>query len=57
MTKLWCDCKTNQEKLDFLRSGRAVETGIIAPAIVEDVAKAFEELIEKEEDREWMIMK
>lgn len=45
MKTLWCDLKTNQEKADFLRSGRAVETGIIAPAIVEDIARAFEELI------------
>lgn len=46
MKKLWCDCKTLQEKIDCLISGRAVETGIIAPAIVEDVAKAFEDVID-----------
>lgn len=40
--KLWCDLKTDQERADFIRSGRALETGIIAQAIVEDVATAFE---------------
>ncbi len=40
--RLWCDLKTDQEKADFLRSGRAWDTGIIAHAIVEEVADAFE---------------
>lgn len=40
--KLWCDLKTDKERVEFLRSGRAHETGIIAKAIVEDVAQAFE---------------
>jgi len=40
--KLWCDLKTDQERVEFLRSGRAWETGIIAKSIVEDVAQAFE---------------
>lgn len=39
--KLWCDLKTDQERVEFLLSGRAWETGIIARAIVEDVAAAF----------------
>lgn len=42
MSNLWIDCTTDIEKVEFLRSGKAVETGIIAPAIVEDVARAFE---------------
>uniref|UniRef100_A0A6M3JIK2 Uncharacterized protein n=1 Tax=viral metagenome TaxID=1070528 RepID=A0A6M3JIK2_9ZZZZ len=40
--KLWSDLTTNKEKAEFLRSGRAVATGIIAPAIVEEVASVFE---------------
>ena len=40
--KLWCDLKTDSEKVEFLRSGRAFETGIIAKSIVEEVAQAFE---------------
>ncbi len=49
--KLWCDLKTNKERVDFLRSGRAWETGILAKAIVEDIAQAFEQ-IEKYENNE-----
>lgn len=41
-TKLWCDLKTDEERVKFLRSGRAWKTGIIAESMVEDVAKAFE---------------
>lgn len=40
--KLWCDLKTDQEKADFLKSGKAWETGIIAKAIEEEVAGVFE---------------
>ena len=39
--KLWSDLNTDQERVEFLLSGRADATGIIAPAIVEDVAEAF----------------
>lgn len=41
MKKLWSDMTNDKERVDFLRSGRAVETGIIAQAIVEEVAEAF----------------
>ena len=34
--------KTDSERVAFLRAGRAVETGIIAQAIIEDVAEAFD---------------
>lgn len=40
--KLWCDLETDQEKAEFLRSGRAYETGIIADSIANEVAEAFE---------------
>ena len=39
--RLFCDCKTDEEKSNFLLSGRAVETGVIAPAISNDVAMAY----------------
>ena len=28
--KLWCDLKTDKERADFIRSGRAHEMGVIA---------------------------
>ena len=40
--KLWCDLKTDQERADFLRSGRAWETGIVASEIQDEIADAFE---------------
>ena len=39
--KLFCDCKTDEEKSNFFLSGRAVETGVIASAISNDVAMAY----------------
>lgn len=41
MSKLFCDCKTDEEKSNFFLSGRGVETGVIAPAISNEVAMAF----------------
>ena len=41
MRGLFCDCKTDEEKSTFFLSGRAVETGVIAPAISNDVAMAY----------------
>jgi len=40
--KLWCDLKTDEDKAKFLRSGEAWDTGIIAKALVNEVAEAFE---------------
>ena len=39
--RLFCDCKTDEEKSNFFLSGDAVETGVIAPAISNDVAMAY----------------
>ena len=39
--KLFCDCKTDEEKSNFFLSGRAVETGVIAPAISNEIAMAY----------------
>ena len=41
MKQLFCDCKTDEGKANFFLSGRAVETGIVAPAISNDVAMAY----------------
>ena len=41
MKHLFCDCKTDKEKANFFLSGRAVETGIVASAISNDVAMAY----------------
>ena len=41
MEKLFCDCKTDAEKSAFFLAGRAVETGVIAAAISNDVAMAY----------------
>ena len=39
--RLFCDCKTDEEKSNFFLSGRAVETGVIAPAISNEIAMAY----------------
>ena len=39
--RLFCDYQTDEEKSNFFLSGRAVETGVIAPAISNDVAMAY----------------
>ena len=42
--KLWRDLKTPQEKAEYIRSGMAWREGIIAYALTEEVAVAFEAL-------------
>ncbi len=42
--KLWCDLQTDVERIEFLQSGRACETGIIAPAIVNDIIAQYRKL-------------
>lgn len=39
--QLWCDLLSDEERIEFLESGKAVETGIIAPSVVEDVIRSF----------------
>lgn len=46
--KLWIDLKTNREKYEFLISGRAKETGIIAPVIIREITKAYSILVKSE---------
>ena len=38
---LWGDLQSDRERLEFIQSGRAVETGIRAPAMVEDLAGVY----------------
>jgi hypothetical protein len=38
---LWGDLKTDRERLEFIESGRAVDTGILAQAMVEDLAGVY----------------
>ena len=40
-TLLWADLLSDEERIAFLESGRACETGIIAPAIVDDIVKTI----------------
>lgn len=35
-TALWCDCETDEDKILFLESGRAWETGIISKELAEE---------------------
>lgn len=44
MNRLWCDLNSNTERAEFIECGRAVETGIIAPAIAKDLAAAYRDL-------------
>jgi len=39
---LWTDLETDEERVNFLISGRGFETGIIAKAVQNEVAMAFQ---------------
>ena len=39
---LWSDCETDEDRFDFLVSGRAWSTGIIAQSIQNEVAMAYQ---------------
>jgi len=38
---LWGDLRTDRERLEFIESGRAVDTGILAQAMVEDLTEVY----------------
>ena len=38
---LWGDLQTDRERAEFIRSGRAVDTGILAQAMVEDLVELY----------------
>jgi hypothetical protein len=42
MTKLYTDCTTDAERAEYFRDGSAREAGIVAQAIQQDVADAFD---------------
>ena len=46
--KLWCDLRSTEEKIEFLRSGRAVDTGIMSASIAKDILRAYERIAELE---------
>ena len=48
--RLFCDCKTDEEKSNFFLSGRAFETGIIAYSISNDVAMAYHRCAEMKKE-------
>jgi hypothetical protein len=41
---LWRDLKTDEERLEFIRCGRAVATGILAQTMVNDLIAAYEKI-------------
>lgn len=38
---LWCDLQSDEERIVFLESGRARDTGIIAQVMVDEIVNAF----------------
>jgi hypothetical protein len=38
---LWGDLQSDRERLEFIESGRAVDTGILAQAMVEDLVEVY----------------
>jgi len=43
--KLWSDLKTDEERAAWLRLGRGYETGVVAIAIQQELAMAYERLV------------
>lgn len=43
-TKLWSDLKTDEERSAWLLLGRGCETGVVAPALQNDIAMAYHRL-------------
>lgn len=44
-TALWCDCENDEERIYFLSSGRAYETGIIAKELIPQIIGIYMESI------------
>jgi len=47
---LWGDLQSDRERLEFIESGRAVDTGILAPAMVKDLAGVYRRLQDADPD-------
>ena len=41
---LWCDLRTDCERLEFIRSGLASDTGILARAMIEDLVEVYQRI-------------
>jgi hypothetical protein len=41
---LWCDLKSDEDKILFLESGAACDTGIIAPVMVGEILAMYRKL-------------
>jgi len=52
---LWCDCKTDEEREQFILSGDAYKTGIIAEAMQADLAIAYKTKIMLKAENEKLI--
>ena len=50
---LWCDLQTDRERLEFIQSGRAVHTGILAPVMVEDLVEVYRRIDAALAGTEW----
>ena len=46
---LWCDLTSDEEKKEFIKSGRATDTGIIARVMVPDLVEVYGELLRLQE--------
>lgn len=42
---LWCDLISDEERMEFIISGRAEVTGIIAPSITQDLFEVYREVM------------
>ena len=49
---LFCDCKTDEERSNFFLSGRAVETGVVAPAVSNFLAMAYHKCAQLKKENE-----
>ena len=49
-TALWCDLTTDAERSAWLLLGRGYETGVVAKAIQNDLARVYERLSQSESD-------
>ena len=51
-TALWCDLTTDAERSAWLLLGRGYETGVVAKAMQNDLARAYERLAQNASDTE-----
>jgi hypothetical protein len=48
--KLWADLDTDAERIEFLESGQAINTGIIAPSMIAEIVSVFRRVETAEAD-------